>query len=170
MSSPGGPLTHLTVTGRAEDRAFHRRGGGDARVRDVERRAHGGKLRGDLDRSLRDADAERATVDDELTLEELKALGVILVLQAADNAFPLPLDPLERISMHRTAPRRPKWLLLAVNPATDEQPETAVVWVSDEYRAAFLKLFEDYLHRQTRAGQPKPRSVDWSLSLAGEFS
>jgi hypothetical protein len=51
VSEPTGPLAHLTITGRAEDRGFHRSGGGDARVRDVERRAHGGKLRGDLESS-----------------------------------------------------------------------------------------------------------------------
>jgi len=149
------PLAHLTVTDRAEDRAFHRRGSGDSRIRDVERRAHGGKLQGDLDRSLSEADAERAAVieDDELTLDELKALGVILVLQAADQAFPLDLDRLERMSRHRKTAKRPQWLLLAVHPAADERPESAVVWVSDEYRAAFLTLFEDFLERETSAGR-----------------
>lgn len=89
MSEPAGPLAHLTVTGRAEDREFHRRGGGDPRIRDVERRALGGKLRGDLTSAFSEAEAERMAVeDDELALEELKALGVILVLQAAEPAFP----------------------------------------------------------------------------------
>lgn len=160
MSSPAGPLAHLTIVDRAEDRDFRRRGGGDVRIRDIERRAHGGKLRGDLERSFRDADAERAAVEaDELTLDELKAVGVILVLHAADQAFPLRLDSLERMSAHRTAARRPQWLLLAVNPATDEQPESAVVWVSDEYRAKFLKIFEDYLHRETSAGNARNREL-----------
>jgi hypothetical protein len=161
VSEPAGPLAHLNVMDRAEDRDFHRRGGGgDARIRDVERRAHGGKLRGDLESSFREAEAERiAAEDDELTLEELKALGVILVLQAADQAFPLKLDSLERMSAHRKTAKRPEWLLLAVNPATDTQPESAVVWVSDEYRAAFLKLFEDFLDRDTQTGKPRNREL-----------
>lgn len=160
MSEPTGSLAHLSVTDRAEDRDFHRRGGGDPRIRDVERRAHGGKLRGDLDSSFDQAETERAAVDDdELTLEELKALGVILVLQAADQAFPLKLDSLERISTHLKTPRRPEWLLLTVNPATDEQPKSAVVWVSDEYRAVFLKLFEDFLERDTRTGKPRNQEL-----------
>jgi hypothetical protein len=160
VSEPAGPLAHLTVTDRAEDRSFHRPGRGDPRIRDVERRVHGSKLRGDLERSFGDAEAERAAVeDDELTLEELKALGVILVLQAADQAFPLDLDRLERVSRHRKTPKRPQWLLLAVNPGTDEQPESAVVWVSDEYRASFLKLFEDFLERDTGTGNPSNREL-----------
>lgn len=157
MSNPAGPLAHLTVTDRAEDRGFNRSGGGNARIRDVERRAHGTKLRGDLERSLRQADTERAAVADDLTLEELKALGIILVLDAADPAFPLKLDSLERMSTHRM--KRPQWLLLAVNPATDDRPESAVVWVSDEYRAAFLKIFEDFLERDTPTGEPQKRTL-----------
>jgi hypothetical protein len=125
----------------------------------VERRAHGAKLRGDLASSVHQAEAERAAVADELTLEELKALGVILVLDAADSSFPLKLDPLERMSTHRAIARRPKWLLLAVNPATGDRPESAVVWISDEYRTAFLKIFEDFLERDTPTGEPRNREL-----------
>ncbi|MFC8301652.1 S8 family peptidase [Micromonospora orduensis] len=157
MSSPIRSLAHLTITDRADDHAFSRRGGGNPRIREVERRAHGTKLRGDLARSLHEADLERNAVTDDLTLEELKALGVILVLDAADSAFPLKVDSLERMSAHKT--KRPKWLLLAVNPATDDRPESAVVWVSDAYRQAFLKTFEDYLHRNTTTGQPQNRPL-----------
>jgi hypothetical protein len=160
MSESTGQLAHLSVTDRAEDHDFHRRGGGDPRIRDVERRAHGGRLRGDLQSSFDDAETERAAIDDgELTLEELKALGVILVLQAADQAFPLKLDSLERMSAHRKIARRPRWLLLSVLPATDERPESALVWVSDEYRATFLKLFEDFLERDTPTGQPRNQEL-----------
>lgn len=139
---------------RAEDREFHRPGRGDPRIREVERRAHGGKLRGDLEAAFLQAETQRADVEEELTLEELKALGVILVLDAADQAFPLRLDSLERMSSHRRTARRPLWLLLSVVPASDDQPESAVVWVSDEYRATFLKLFEDFLSRDTPTGKP----------------
>src|SRR5262249_53278341 len=159
VSEPARPLTHLSVTDRAGDHDFHRRGGGDPRIRDVERRAHGGKLRDDLTNAFSAAEADRAAVNNELTLEELTALGVILVLQAADQAFPLKLDSLERTSAPRKTAQRPRWLLLAVNPATQQQPESAVVWVSDEYRAAFLKLFEDFLERETKTGRPHNREL-----------
>jgi Subtilase family len=159
VSEPAGPLTHLTVRDRVQDQEFHRPGHGNPRVRDVERRTHGGKLRGDLKSAFTLAETERSTVAEELTLDELKALGVVLVLNGADRAFPLELDSLERMSAHRTAPKRPKWLLLSVTPAVGNQPESAVVWVSDEYRAEFLKLFEDFLNRQTPTGKPANRKL-----------
>jgi hypothetical protein len=159
VSSPLGPLAHLAVINAAEDRTFHRRGGGDSRIREVERRAHGTRLHGQLTRSLSQADTERAAVADNLTLEELKALGVILVLDAAVQAFPLKIDSLESMSKHHATARRPKWLLLTAHPSTQDRPENAVVWVSDEYRSAFLKIFEDFLARETRSGKPKNREL-----------
>lgn len=159
MTEPSERLAHITVIGRAQDQDFHRRGGGNPRIRDVERRSLGGKLRGDLASALSEADDQREVIAEELTLEELAALGVIIVLEAADSAFPLDLDRLERRSAHRKTPSKPKWLLLAVSPGSAEQPEKAVVWVSDEYRAAFLKLFEDYLAADSRNGQPKNRGL-----------
>jgi len=60
MSENAGLLAHLTVIDRAQDRSFHRRGRGDSRIRDVERRAHGDKLRDDMETSFAEADTERA--------------------------------------------------------------------------------------------------------------
>jgi hypothetical protein len=46
--------------------------------------------------------------------------------------------------------------LLSVRPATDDEPERATVWVSDNYRAQFLKIFEDYLAKfSTKATQDR---------------
>ena len=53
----------------------------------------------------------------------------------------------------------PKWLLLSVSPAADDAPERALVWVSDQYRAAFLKLFEDYLTKVSQGGHPQNREL-----------
>lgn len=163
-------LPHLTVVDRAESQNFHRAGGGgDARIRDVERRALGSKLRGDLAAAFSEGvslpDLEDLT-SDQLTVEELKALGVILVLEGATGAYPLKLDSLERMSTHRTTSRRPQWLLLSVTPATEDHPELAMVWVSDEYRARFLKLFEDYLDEQkdSERGNPKNRGLVANIS------
>ena len=119
-------------------------------------------MRGDLVSAYADAALGRISDEDiegEPTLEELKAIGVIIVLEAVGVAFPLKLESLERIAATKTP--RPQWLLLSVNPATQQRGEQAVVWVSDDYRAAFLKLFDDYLddERLTKKGQPKNRAL-----------
>ena len=63
------------------------------------------------------------------------------------------------MSRHRDAPR-PKWILLNVNSATDRSPERAQVWISDEYRAGFLRLFERFLHEDhATSGKPKNRAL-----------
>ena len=148
---------HLWVRGRAESRDFHRVGGGDRKIRDVEHRAHGRARRDELNRALREHERRRA---EELpTLEELEALGVTLVLEGADAKFPLRIESLERMSTHRVQPKRPLWLLLSVTPAKGDEPEKAMVWVSDEYRARFVKLFEEYLERRSPTGEPWNREL-----------
>lgn len=129
-------------------------------IRDVDRNAHGQRVLGNLKSSFRDADVERAAyaaAHSELT--ELLASGVVIVLEAADSAFPLQLDPLDRWSQDRKLPKKPQWLLLAMHPAIDDLPERAVVWVSDSYRQQFLKLFEDFLNKDTRYGKPANRPL-----------
>ena len=157
MPEPQQAFAHLLVRGRSQTREFHRRGGGDPKIRDVERRAHGRARRGELESALQDLDRRRAEA--ELTEEELQALGVIVVLEGADARYPLKLDSLEQLSRHTTVPRRPKWLLLAVAPAIGEQPERALVWISDEYRANFLRLFEQFLTEETQAGSARHREL-----------
>jgi hypothetical protein len=98
-----------------------------------------------------------------LSLEELRAVGVVIVIEGDpsltdDNEgprYPLRLDSLESWSNHRITARLPKWLLLSVQPATHDNPERALVWVSDGYRSAFLKLFEEYLTKVTPLGRPQ---------------
>lgn len=158
MPDPSEPLPHVPVAGRAENQDCNARrgGGGGGRIRDVDRLAHGGRLRGDLASAFDDSDQDRGDADDDaLTVEELHASGTILVLTAAGDAFPLQLDSLERFSRHRRTARRPEWLLLTVQAATPTDPERAVVWVSDEYRSAFLKLFDDFLEKETKGGRPQ---------------
>ncbi|MFT4263456.1 MAG: S8 family peptidase [Nocardioides sp.] len=147
-------LDHLYVIEHAADEDFHRRGGGgNARLRPVERRAHGMALRGDLDQVLtEDEDARRQLG---LDIEELQALGTILVLEGAGAAYPLQLDSLTSMSRHRKSPRRPQWLLLSVQPPEDDRPERATIWVADEYRAQFIKIFEDYLDKVSTQGDPE---------------
>src|SRR4051812_25920884 len=100
MANLDGRLDHLTISNRAQNRDFHRPGGGGGKIRPVDRGEHGLKLRGDLASALAAAETERG-----LTIEELKALGVILTLEAASAAFPLKLETLDQYSTHRE--RRP---------------------------------------------------------------
>jgi hypothetical protein len=146
-------FAHLWVRERAEDRQFQRRGGGDPKIRDVEARAHGTARQLELREALGKQDEARDQL--EPSLEELRSLGVVVVLEGADASYPLRVDSLQRFSQHRKEPQRPQWLLLSVTSATTDSPERAMVWISDEYRARFLKLFEDYLARSTAAGRPR---------------
>ncbi len=160
VAEPGSErgLPHLWVTDRSSNRSFHRTGGGDPRVRDVERRAHGRARQRDLEESIETQLQQRQELDETL-LEELRAIGVVVVLEGADVAFPLRLDSLERMSRHTKQPKRPQWRLLSVTEARDDQPERAMVWISDEYREQFLQLFEQYLTRDTPAGNAQNREL-----------
>jgi hypothetical protein len=157
LASDADALGHVLVRGRVEDRAFRRIGGGDPKIRDVESRTHGRARRDELERGVAAADARRNELDP--TLDELRAIGVIIVLEGADAAYPLRIESLDRLSRHRRQPKRPAWLLLSVTPATDQTPERAMVWVSDEYRASFLRLFEDYLTKRTPKDHPRHREL-----------
>ncbi len=147
-------LPHLLVLGRVESEDFKRQGGGSSEPREVDRRAHGERLRTELDDTLRRQDTHR----EQSGLEELRAQGVIVTIESATN-YLLKIDSLEQRSRHTKTPKRPKWLLLSVEPATGESPERAQVWVSDEYRGEFLRLFENFLERDTPRGKPRNREL-----------
>ena len=147
-------LPHLLVLGRVESEDFRRQGGGSSEPREVDRRAHGERLRTQLDDTLRRQDTQR----EQSGLEEMRAQGVIITIEGATN-YLLKIDSLEQRSRHTKVPKRPKWLLLSVEPATDESPERAQVWVSDKYRGEFLRLFENFLERDTSTGKPRNREL-----------
>lgn len=147
-------LTHLYVLDRARNEEFSRGGQGNPKIRPVEYRAHGLAIKGQLQDTFSDIDDERHSLS--LNADELKALGSIIVLEGGKAAYPLKIEPLQAFSRHRKTPRVPQWLLLSVQPATDDLPERAIVWVADTYRPQFLKLFEDYLERKmTKASEDK---------------
>lgn len=146
-------LTHLLVVDRSASEDFRRGGGGNAKIRPVEFRAHGLAIRGQAGRVFAEEDEERAQVS--VSAAELKALGTTITLEGEGASYPLKLDSLQQRSRHRNTPKLPKWLLLSVQQATDTLPERAVIWVSDKYRTAFLKLFEDYLEKTTKEGDPE---------------
>jgi len=150
-------LSHLLVQDRSSDEEFRRRGGRpNPRVRPVEDRAgHGGERLSELQSAFSSSDGARR---EQLTEDELRALGTIVTLEGDDPAYPLKLDTLQQLTSHRDSRRkRPKWLLLSVLPADQEAgtPERATVWVSDEYRAKFLQLFEDFLAKESATGKPR---------------
>lgn len=159
MPDHGERLVHLQVLGYAEDRAFTRGGGGDKKIRDVERRAHGSAIQDAATAALAQQDAARQQPG----MDELQALGVVITIEGVQG-YPLQLDSLQRLSTHKSGPR-PKWLLLSVTPETDGSPEVALVWVSDEYRETFLRLFEDYLTKDhPRGGKPLNRALIANMS------
>lgn len=148
----GEALAHLLVRNAASSQEFRPQGRGNPKVRDVEQRAHGEARLREAQDALSEQQQRR---DAALTEEELRSLGVVVVLEGVGREFPLKLDSLETLSRHRTQPKRPQWLLLAVTPATDDEPEKAMVWVSDEYRAQFLERFEQFATETTANGKPR---------------
>ena len=149
MAEPPAARPHLFVPDRSENQEFRRRGGGGTKPREVAWRDHGQGIQ----QNALDSLAEQDQVREEFDFVQLKALGVVLTISGSPG-FPLSLDSLERFSTHKAA-RRPKWMLLSVTPETDDRAESAMVWVSDAYRTAFLRLFEDYLTKTTDKGNPK---------------
>ena len=154
MPERNDPLPHLLVHGYVQDQAFTRAGRGDFKIRDVERRAHGQRMQAGAQRAFAEQDERRVVFD----VAELESLGVVITIEGA-TGFPLKLESLEQRSTHRAGPR-PKWLLLNVQPATDDTPERAQVWISDEYRANFLELFEKFVTEDhATSGKPKNRAL-----------
>lgn len=158
LDNPSHGLPHLLVTSRTADEEFLRGGQGNPRVRSVERRLHGTKLINDLHSTFSEFDHQLEIMDD-YRLVEIKALGSVIIIEGSDTDYPLKLDSLQQKTAHRKTPKLPKWLLLSVHPATDNEPERAVVWVSDKFRAKFLKLFEEYLSESVARGNPE----NWEL-------
>lgn len=147
-------LTHLYVLDRVRNESFSRGGQGNPKIRPVEYRAHGLAIKGQLQDTFAEIDDERGSTD--LSAEELKALGSIITLEGEDASYPLKIESLQTFSRHRTTPKVPQWLLLSVQPATENRSERAVVWVADTYRPQFLKIFEDYLEKKsTQAAEDK---------------
>ena len=156
---------HLYVQGYTASEDFQRYsggGGGGAKRRQVDRASHGAALNKEMGDSFNASDAERESVA--LSYDELAAQGTIIVLEGEGAAYPLKLDSLNRLTTHRKVPKQPRWLLLSVRAATDSEPERATVWVSDKHRAAFMKLFEDYLGDLSAKGKPKNQDLVANIS------
>ncbi|MGW0159277.1 S8 family peptidase [Mycobacterium sp. NPDC003323] len=124
--------------------------------------SHGASLYGELEDSITASEAERTTAA--MPDEALRAQGTIIVLEGEGAAYPIKLDSLNSLTRHRKVPKRPRWLLLSVREATATDPERATVWVSDDHRPAFMKLFQDYLAESTEKGEPRNQDLVANIS------
>lgn len=164
MAEPRQHLSHLLVQDRSVDEQFRRPGRGNPKIRPVEdRAAHGARRIEEVRTAFEVAETSR---EEQPTENELRALGTIVTLEGEGATYPLKVDSLQQLTAHRTSPKKPKWLLLSVLPADPaaELPERATVWVSDQYREKFLKLFQDYLAENGRAGKPKNNELVANIS------
>lgn len=150
---------HLVVIGGAVDRAFTRQGRGDTNIRDVERRAHGRKLRAEAEASLDLQGADRAAAG----LVELASMGCVITVEgSADLTYRLKAESLDSMSRHKVS--RPRWFLLTVLPPSGDEPERAMVWVADEFRSKFIELFEAFLTKDTETGNPRNSELIANMS------
>lgn len=139
MDSPN--LDHLSIPYDASVQKYSRKPTRlDPRIREVEHRAHGQRILNQLQTAFDESTNERKEYLP--TLEELRSIGSIIVLEGSNAKFPLALDDLTRLTTHKV--RRIKWILLSAKAAADDSVEMATVWVADDYRSDFLKKFEAY--------------------------
>ncbi|BAW93604.1 hypothetical protein CHIBA101_1769 [Actinomyces sp. Chiba101] len=142
MSMAASNLDHLLVGDRVRSENWTAHGGGAHAIRAVDRAAHGQRILHDIEEVFASAEKTR----EESGLEEvLRASGTYLTLEGHAAEFPLQLDRLTSLTRHRKKAKKPQWMLLSVHEATEETPERAVIWVADEFRSQFLKLFKEYL-------------------------
>ena len=145
---------HLLVSGYVDIREFKRPGRGDFKVRDLEDRlAHGMRLANETTQAFESHDEHKASYD----TAELESLGVLLAIEGAPG-FSLHLEALDQRSRHKSP--IPKWILLSVKLNVEDDREVAQVWVSDEYRSAFLEAFDRFANEDDkRNGKPKNRRL-----------
>lgn len=157
-------LDHLYIEGYVETADFHRVGGGpDKSIRQVNRRDHGTRLKKATENVFTTFDQQMTDLEMP-SYEELRATGTIIVLEGEESAYPLKVESLNSYTGGKV--RKPKWLLLSVRKAQDENPETATVWISDSYRSQFLKLFEDYLNDEKNTKKGRPKNQDLVANIA----
>lgn len=154
-------LDHLYVNGYVGSRPRTARGMGTTAIRPVDRQTHGKRLIEEIEAAFTGV---QITQDSQSLAPELKANGTYLTLEGAEVEFGLKLDSLTRTARSRTKSRKTQWILLSVHPATENSPERATIWVADEYKKRFLKLFEDYLTKNTDKGNPENNALVSNIS------
>ena len=154
-------LDHLNVSGYVESKPRTARGMGNTAIRPVNRETHGKRLIEDIEAAF--AQAQKMQDSQDLA-PELKANGTYLTLEGAEVEFGLKLDSLTRTAKSRTNTKKAQWILLSTHPATKNSPERATIWVADEFKRQFLKLFQDYLTKSTSKGNPENSELVANIS------
>ena len=154
-------LDHLYVNGYVESRPRTARGMGKTATRPVDRETHGKRLIEEIEAVFTQA---QKTQDSQNLAPELKANGTYLTLEGAEVDFGLKLDSLTRTARSRTRATKTQWVLLSTHPATQDAPERATIWVSDEFKKQFLRLFQDYLTKNTDKGNPENNALVANIS------
>ena len=134
---------------------------GNTAIRPVNRETHGKRLIEDIEAAF--AQAQKMQDSQDLA-PELKANGTYLTLEGAEVEFGLKLDSLTRTAKSRTNTKKAQWILLSTHPATKNSPERATIWVADEFKRKFLKLFQDYLTKSTSKGNPENSELVANIS------
>lgn len=134
---------------------------GNTAIRPVNRETHGKRLIEDIEAVF--AQAQKMQDSQDLA-PELKANGTYLTLEGAEVEFGLKLDSLTRTAKSRTNTKKAQWILLSTHPATKNSPERATIWVADEFKRKFLKLFQDYLTKSTSKGNPENSELVANIS------
>ena len=164
MSEPP-RLDHLYVSGRVESRPRTGRGRGNSAIRAVDRQSHGKRLIDEIGNAFALAQEGRESQNLDPVLQ---ANGTYLTLEGVNADFKLKLDSLTQLTRKGRASRKPKWLLLSVHPATEDSPECANIWVADDFRHQFFKLFEDYLTINNKKDRPKNNALIANISRIRE--
>ena len=154
-------LDHLYVNGYVESRPRTARGMGNTAIRPVDRQTHGKRLIEEIEAAF--AQAQKMQ-DSQHLAPELKANGTYLTLEGAEVEFGLKLDSLTRTARSRTNAKKAQWILLSTHPATKNSPERATIWVADEFKKQFLKLFQSYLTKNTSKGNPENSELVANIS------
>lgn len=166
MSEPP-RLDHLYVSGRVESRPRAGRGRGNSTIRAVDRQSHGKRLIDEIGNAFALAQEGRESQNLDPVLQ---ANGTYLTLEGVNADFKLKLDSLTQLTRKGRASRKPKWLLLSVHPATEDSPECANIWVADDFRHQFFKLFEDYLTINNKKDRPKNNALIANISRIREYT
>ena len=158
-------VDHLYVNGYVESRPRTARGTGQTAIRPVDRETHGKRLIGEINAVF----TQTQNIRDSQVLDPvLQANGTYLTLEGLGADFELKLDSLTRLTPKGKTSKKPKWLLLSVYPSTDNSPERATIWVADDFRHQFFKLFEDYLTISDEKGHPKHNALIANISRIRE--
>ena len=134
---------------------------GTTAIRPVDRQTHGKRLIDEVEAAFTKEQQARDSQDLDPVLQ---ANGTYLTLEGVSADFQLKLDSLTQLTRKGKTSRKPKWLLLSVHPATEGSPERANIWVADDFRHQFFKLFEDYLAISDKNNQPKNNALIANIS------